>query len=377
MRKKHILGWVLVVLLGWKTLGTGTEAYAEETTAHVQMEEGAQEAEGIISSPQETEGEVEAGEKEGNSAVENVQEESSNEERKAVLRRGSVLAPPASGTAAHYVVKQKFDDLSISGEDIITKISIMDAAGVELTPDTILTDGMKLSMDYQFDFQRTGHSIVVGDIFEFKIPGWAQFITTPFTVEIMEDDDTDGTPVARITVDSLGTDGYYPAEIEILKLKTQGGTKDWTQLIHFWFEFQLDGMSVRKQIHDWDMNTGTVGMDVGILPKPGFRYNATITPQLLKDKQGRIDTVAGGKAMITWTVDLQPDTAEGIGGVSFQRVILTDMIPDGQNYVEGSLKYDDGTGGLTALGDTDPGITVAGNTLILDAGKLWGGQMRS
>lgn len=87
MRKKHILGWVLVVLLGWKTLGTGTEAYAEETTAHVQMEEGAQEAEGIISSPQETEGEVEAGEKEGNSAVENVQEESSNEERKAVLRR--------------------------------------------------------------------------------------------------------------------------------------------------------------------------------------------------------------------------------------------------------------------------------------------------
>ncbi len=373
MRKKHILGWVLVVLLGWKTLGTGTEAYAAVTTVHVQMEEDAQETEGRISPPQETEGEAEVGEKEGNSATENVREESSNGERRAVLRRGPVLAPPASGTAAHYDVKQDFDDLSISGEDIITKISIMDAAGVELTPDTILTDGMKLRLDYHFDFHGTGHPIVVGDTFGFKIPGWAQFITTPFTVEIMEDDDTDGTPVAGITVDSLGTDGYYPARIEILKLKTKGGTKDWTQLIHFWFEFQLDGVSVRKQIHDWDTNTGTVGMDVGILPKPGFRYNATITPQLLKDKQGSIDTVAGGKATITWTVDLQPDTAEGIGGVSFQQVILTDVIPGGQDYVAGSLKHDDGTGVLTALGDTDPGVTVVGNTLILDAGKLWGG----
>ena len=373
MRKKHILGWVLVVLLGWKTLGTGTEAYAAVTTVHVQMEEDAQETEGRISPPQETEGEAEAGEKEGNSATENVREESSNGERRAVLRRGPVLAPPAPGTAAHYDVKQDFDDLSISGEDIITKIRIMDAAGVELTPDTILTDGMKLRLDYHFDFHGTGHPIVVGDTFGFKIPGWAQFITTPFTVEIMEDDDTDGTPVAGITVDSLGTDGYYPARIEILKLKTKGGTKDWTQLIHFWFEFQLDGVSVRKQIHDWDTNTGTVGMDVGILPKPGFRYNATITPQLLKDKQGSIDTVAGGKATITWTVDLQPDTAEGIGGVSFQQVILTDVIPGGQDYVAGSLKHDDGTGVLTALGDTDPGVTVVGNTLILDAGKLWGG----
>ena len=272
-----------------------------------------------------------------------------------------------------YDVKQSFDDLNIDGEDIITEIKIMDTAGVELTPDMILTDGMKLRGDYHFDLSRAGHTIVVGDTFGFKIPGWAQFITTPFTVEIMEDDDTDGTPVARITVDSLGTDGYYPARIEILKLKTRGGTKDWTQLIHFWFEFQLDVVPIRKQIHDWDTNTGIIGMDVGILQKPSFRFDATITPQLLKAKQGSIDTVAGGKATITWTVDLQPDTAEGIGGASFQQVILTDVIPDGQDYVAGSLKHDDGTGVLTELSDTDPGVRVEGKTLTLNAGILWGG----
>lgn len=324
------------MLLGSHTLGAGTEAYAAEMV-HVHTQEGTQEAGEKISLPQEADGEA---------------------------------ADP--GMAAHYVVQQDFDGLNISGENIITEIKITDTAGVKLTPDTVLTDGMKLRLDYHFDFHHTTHPVVVGDTFGFKIPGWAQFITTPFTVKIMEEDDTDGTPVAIITVDSLGPDGYYQANIKILKLKTRGGTKDWSQLIHFWFEFQLDGVSVRKQIHDWDTNTGTVGMDVGIQPTPVFRYDATITPQLLKDKQGSIDTVADGRATITWTVDLQPDTAEGIGGVSFQRVFLTDVIPDGQAYVADSLKRNDRTGTLTALGDTDPGVTVAENKLTLDAGILWG-----